>query len=114
VIYIVSGLTTLGRHGNVSWEYAVDVKVSCVAVGAYHTVCGTENGDLYCWGDNSKCQCGSVEAKQFRLPVCIQSYRVPVIKVSQLIFIFTMHVGLYWITHALWGTTPDYCMIVCQ
>ena len=58
-----------------------DEEVTSVAVGQYHTVCGTASGNVYCWGDSTYSQCCSKEPTQYTTPHCVATFHSPVKKV---------------------------------
>jgi len=61
-----------------------DERVSSVAVGLYHTVCGTKSGRVYCWGDSSEGQCATLDVTQYTTPNCVASFDTAIRKVYSL------------------------------
>lgn len=64
--------------------------ITSVAVGLHHTVFGTKSGNIYCCGDSSQAQCGSLEKPHFNTPVCVASFNSPVKKVNMVYRVFIL------------------------
>ncbi|XP_067931555.1 alsin-like [Watersipora subatra] len=75
--------TDKGSYQEPMWVACLDAEeITSVAVGSYHTVCGSISGNVYCWGDSSHCQCGSLETCRYTTPLRIASFDSPVKKVD--------------------------------
>ena len=59
-----------------------DELITSVAVGLHHTVFGTKSGKVYCCGDSSQGQCGTLEQAHYNTPICVATFSSPVKKVS--------------------------------
>ena len=43
---------------------------------------GTKSGKVYCCGDSSQGQCGTLEQAHYNTPICVATFSSPVKKVS--------------------------------
>ena len=80
-LYIVLG-TTIASIFSYFILIISDELITSVAVGLHHTVFGTKSGIVYCCGDSSQGQCGTLEQAHYNTPICVATFSSPVKKVS--------------------------------